>query len=287
MLKTAQTHGRYHLVLMQLTLKLARQTLLNNNFQNSLMLKTIGTLFLLYLTFQFLSILEMDLLFGLTGSFNKITRWVNKIPNSGNTYEVVNPGNLNYYAIDGTISYSFMNMLKSKVVEPSAHIGGGYTFMGDASAGTLNGGLGLTFWFAKNVGLSFSSTYKYSFDDTRVAKADVPTHVFHQAGIKFKFGAKDTDNDGVIDKEDSCPTVAGVEAFKGCPDTDLDGIQDSEDACPTEAGTPEMNGCPDRDGDGVADGSDACPDDAGIKILGGCPDTDGDGVADKMTNVLQ
>ena len=219
--------------------------------------------------------------FGLTGSFNKITRWVNKVPNTGNSFEVVNPGNLNYYAIDGTISYSFMNMLKSKVIEPSAHIGGGYTFLGDASAGTLNGGLGLTFWFAKNVGLSFSSTYKYSFDDTRVAKADVPTHVFHQAGIKFKFGAKDTDNDGVIDKEDSCPTVAGLEAFKGCPDSDLDGIQDSEDTCPTEAGTPEMNGCPDRDGDGVADGSDACPDDAGIKVLGGCPDTDGDGVADK------
>lgn len=219
--------------------------------------------------------------FGLTGSFNKITRWVNKVPNTGNSYEVVNPGNLNYYAIDGTISYSFMNMLKSKVIEPSAHIGGGYTFLGDASAGTLNGGLGLTFWFAKNVGLSFSSTYKHSFDDTRVANADIPTHVFHQAGIKFKFGAKDTDNDGVIDKEDSCPTVAGLEAFKGCPDTDLDGIQDSEDTCPTEAGTPEMNGCPDRDGDGVADGSDACPDDAGIKVLGGCPDTDGDGVADK------
>jgi len=219
--------------------------------------------------------------FGLTGSFNKITRWVNKVPNTGNTYEVVNPGNLNYYAIDGTISYSFMNMLKSKVIEPSAHIGGGYTFLGDASAGTLNGGLGLTFWFAKNVGLSFSSTYKHSFDDTRVANADIPTHVFHQAGIKFKFGAKDTDNDGVIDKEDSCPTVPGLEAFKGCPDTDLDGIQDSEDTCPTEAGTPEMNGCPDRDGDGVADGSDACPDDAGIKVLGGCPDTDGDGVADK------
>ena len=88
----------------------------------------------------------------------------------------------------------------------------------------------------KNVGLSFASTYKHSFDDTRVANVDVPTHMFHQVGLKFKFGAKDTDNDGIIDKEDACPDVAGLPQFNGCPDSDLDGIQDSADACPTEAG---------------------------------------------------
>ena len=219
--------------------------------------------------------------FGVTGSFNKISRWVEKVPGTINTYDVVNPGDLNYYGIDGVISYSFMDLLKSKWLDPSAHVGGGYTFFGDASAGTVNGGLGLTFWFAKNVGLSFASTYKHSFDDTRVANVDVPTHMFHQVGLKFKFGAKDTDNDGIIDKEDACPDVAGLAQFNGCPDTDLDGIQDSADACPTEAGLPELNGCPDRDGDGVADGEDACPDDAGLKVLNGCPDTDGDGIADK------
>jgi OOP family OmpA-OmpF porin len=37
------------------------------------------------------------------------------------------------------------------------HIGGGYTWFGDASAGTLNGGLGLTFWLTENVGLSLGS----------------------------------------------------------------------------------------------------------------------------------
>lgn len=219
--------------------------------------------------------------FGLTGSFNKITRWVEKTPGTINTYDIVNPGDLSYYGIDGVISYSFMDMLKSKWLDPSAHIGGGYTFFGDASAGTVNGGLGLTFWFAKNVGLTFASTYKHSFDDTRVANVDVPTHMFHQAGLKFKFGAKDTDGDGIIDKEDACPEVAGLAQFNGCPDTDLDGIQDSADTCPTEAGLPELNGCPDRDGDGVADKDDACPDDAGLKVLNGCPDADGDGVADK------
>ena len=45
--------------------------------------------------------------------------------------------------------------------------------------------------------------------------------------LKFQFGAKDKDNDGIIDKEDSCPDVAGLAAFQGCPDSDGDGIQDS------------------------------------------------------------
>jgi outer membrane protein OmpA-like peptidoglycan-associated protein len=223
--------------------------------------------------------------FGLTGSFNKINKMVVFDPTSpasnSRGHVVLNPGGLDYYGIDATIKYSFQEMIKSKWLEPAAIIGGGYTFFGDASAGTINGGIGVTFWMSKNVGFQVQSIYKHSYDDDRVANVDVPSHVQHFAGITFKFGAKDTDNDGLIDKEDACPTVPGLAAFKGCPDTDLDGIQDSEDTCPTEAGTPEMNGCPDRDGDGVADGSDACPDDAGIKVLGGCPDTDGDGVADK------
>lgn len=219
--------------------------------------------------------------FGLTGSFNKISRWLERAPMTESTDIITNPGDLNYYGVDGVIKYSFMELLKSKWLDPSLQLGGGYTFLGDASAGTVNGGAGLTFWFAKNVGLQLSSTYKHSFDEKRVANADIPSHLFHQAGLTFKFGAKDTDNDGIIDKEDACPDVAGIAAFNGCPDSDSDGIQDSQDACPTEAGLPELNGCPDRDADGVADGEDACPDDAGIKVLNGCPDADGDGVADK------
>jgi outer membrane protein OmpA-like peptidoglycan-associated protein len=103
----------------------------------------------------------------------------------------------------------------------------------------------------------------------------------HFAGIIFKFGGKDTDGDGVYDKEDTCPEVFGLKQFKGCPDTDGDGIVDASDACPDAAGTVAMNGCPDTDGDGVADKEDACPEVAGLKALKGCPDTDGDGTTDK------
>ena len=92
---------------------------------------------------------------------------------------------------------------------------------------------------------------------------------------------KDTDKDGISDKEDACPTVRGLLAFKGCPDTDGDGITDADDGCPTERGTKEMNGCPDTDGDGITDKDDKCPDEKGTKEMNGCPDKDGDGVADK------
>jgi outer membrane protein OmpA-like peptidoglycan-associated protein len=103
----------------------------------------------------------------------------------------------------------------------------------------------------------------------------------HYAGITFKFGGKDTDGDGIYDKDDACPEVAGLKQFNGCPDTDADGITDASDACPDVAGPVEFNGCPDTDGDGIVDKDDACADVAGLKQFNGCPDTDGDGTEDK------
>ena len=61
-------------------------------------------------------------------------------------------------------------------------------------------------------------------------------HFQHSLGLSVKFGGKDTDNDGIYDKDDACPEVFGLEAFNGCPDSDGDGIEDSKDACPNEAG---------------------------------------------------
>ena len=108
---------------------------------------------------------------------------------------------------------------------------------------------------------------------------EMTTNMF-MLGFNFKLGGKDTDGDGVKDKDDLCPEVAGLEEFGGCPDTDADGIQDSEDKCPNEAGLAEFNGCPDSDGDGFADSDDLCPNEAGLEQFNGCPDSDGDGVMD-------
>jgi outer membrane protein OmpA-like peptidoglycan-associated protein len=221
--------------------------------------------------------------FGITGSINKISRFVLPRTTVPGDYTVVNPGDLSYYAADGVIKYSFKDVLGSKWFDPSAHIGGGYTWLGDASYGTVNGGLGLTLWFSEMVGLSFQSTYKYSLEDSadRGMADNIPTHMQHFAGLTFKFGGKDTDGDGIYDKDDACPEVAGLKQFKGCPDTDGDGIIDGSDSCPEVAGLAEFQGCPDTDADGIADKDDACPEVAGPKALNGCPDADGDGVADK------
>lgn len=60
-----------------------------------------------------------------------------------------------------------------------------------------------------------------------------------------------------------------------CPalDDDGDGVLNRDDACPTEKGIPENRGCPakDTDGDGVPDHLDKCPDKAGPADNGGCP----------------
>jgi outer membrane protein OmpA-like peptidoglycan-associated protein len=214
---------------------------------------------------------------GLTGSINQIDKFV-IAPNV-----VVNPGDLMYYGVDLSLTYSFMELIKSKVLEPTLSVGGGYTFLGDESYGTVNPGVGLNIWFTENVGLSLLGTYKKSFGDRTYAGTntpDAPSYTQYSAGLTFKFGAKDTDGDGIYDKDDACPEVAGLKQFNGCPDTDADGIEDSKDKCPTVAGPAEFNGCPDTDGDGVADPDDACPATVGLKQFKGCPDTDGDGTPD-------
>lgn len=216
--------------------------------------------------------------FGVTGSFNRLKRYV--LPRVNNAdYTVVNPGDLDYYGVDAVINYSFMNLIKSKSIDPSLHFGGGYTWIGDdISAGTLNGGLGLTYWFNDFIGLSYRATYKQSFEDIR---EEMPSHMQHFAGLTFKFGGSDKDDDGIYDKDDACPEVPGLKQFNGCPDTDGDGITDASDTCPEVAGPAEFNGCPDTDGDGISDNLDACVDVAGLKEFNGCPDTDGDGTQDK------
>ena len=216
--------------------------------------------------------------FGVTGSVNKISKLTTLDPidtQYGKNYVVTNPGNLAYYAADGPIRYSFMNLINSKIIDPSRHVGGGYTWFGDQNTGTVNGGLGLTFWFSEQVGLALQSTYKHSFADI------TPSHMQHLAGLAFKFGGKDTDGDGIYDKDDACPDVPGPKELNGCPDTDGDGILDKDDACPEVAGWAACNECPDTDGDGVQDSQDDCQDVAGLKSLNGCPDADGDGIADK------
>jgi len=207
--------------------------------------------------------------FGVTGSLNKIENWgdkVNTVPEEVNKVD-----DWSYYGVDGTIKYNF---LQNTTIDPFVGVGGGYTWIDEIGAGTVNGTLGTNIWFNENIGLTLQTSYKHAFEDY------LQTHFQHSVGVSIRFGGTDTDGDGVYDKDDACPDVPGLEAFNGCPDTDGDGIEDSKDECPNEAGTAELNGCPDTDGDGVADNKDKCPTVAGLAALAGCPDADGDGVTD-------
>ncbi|EFK33615.1 Alpha-agarase precursor [Chryseobacterium gleum] len=86
---------------------------------------------------------------------------------------------------------------------------------------------------------------------------------------------KDKDQDGIPNKLDKCPDIAGPVENEGCPwpESDGDGVIDKDDACPTVAGPPENNGCPwpDADGDGILDKDDACPTVPGLPEYNGCP----------------
>ncbi|CAI8824491.1 OmpA family protein [Chryseobacterium sp. IT-36CA2] len=152
---------------------------------------------------------------------------------------------------------------------------------GKANHFTVATGAGANFWVTKNFGLGVQGDYVSTPGD----KSTVANFWQASASILFRFGNRDRDKDGILDKDDLCPDTPGLPEFQGCPDTDGDGVPDKDDQCPEVAGPVENNGCPwpDTDGDGVIDKDDACPTVAGPAENNGCPwpDTDGDGILDK------
>ncbi|WP_185860925.1 OmpA family protein [Blattabacterium cuenoti] len=142
----------------------------------------------------------------------------------------------------------------------------------------LDGGLGLNLWLVSNFGINLQSTYNHVFAKQ---SNDFLNFWKHNVGLIFRFGnlkinhdhtkivaetdqdnsfvpvekeeekknkiccKEDSDDDGILDKEDLCPNQFGFRKFKGCPDTDLDNIPDYEDKCPNKFGKKENKGCPD------------------------------------------
>ena len=106
----------------------------------------------------------------------------------------------------------------------------------------VNGGVGVNFWITKNFGIGVLQEYV----GTPTERTTISDFWQSSATINFRFGNRDRDKDGVLDKDDLCPDVPGPKENDGCPwpDTDGDGILDKDDACPTVPGLPEYNGCP-------------------------------------------
>jgi OOP family OmpA-OmpF porin len=182
-------------------------------------------------------------------------------------------------------------------VQPYAIIGvGGHMYSGKYFGAFIPAGLGLKVNFFDEAHFFITSQYRMP-----VTTETANYHFFHQVGIAGLIGKKkepviiplpppppvDTDQDGIIDSLDSCPTVAGFAKYQGCPipDTDKDGINDEEDKCPSVSGLARYEGCPipDTDNDGIDDEEDRCPTVAGLARYQGCPlvDTDNDGVPDE------
>ena len=202
----------------------------------------------------------------LAGSMNKVDR-----PWGAGT-------DVTYAAVDLNFKYDLNNAFgQTGWFDPFLYAGVGENWVGTNDGLGYNFGAGFNAWFNKSLGLNITSGYK---------KVNTPTDfkMFqHSIGLAWRFGKVDSDGDGVRDKDDACPDVAGLAELGGCPDTDADkdGVDDCCDKCPDVAGLAEFDGCPDGDGDGIPDHKDKCPEVAGEKLLHGCPDKDGDGVADK------
>jgi len=214
----------------------------------------------------------------LAGSINKVKTYSEE--------EDLGDGEL-YWSVDLAVKYDVNNLIGDTAWwDPYVYLGGGYVDFGrlegtsfeDGAEGTLNFGAGFNVWFNESLGLNFNTGVKKEFAD------NIKDHFQHSLGLSFRFGGKDTDGDGVYDKDDACPEIAGLKEFNGCPDADGDGIKDSDDACPDVAGLAALNGCPDADGDGIADTKDKCPNEAGPAANNGCPwgDKDKDGVTDNV-----
>lgn len=125
----------------------------------------------------------------------------------------------------------------------------------------------------------------------------------HCEGIKKEAPMKeetpaDSDNDGITDNKDNCPTTAAgimVDANGCAKDSDNDGIIDSNDKCPaTVSGVNvDASGCviimkeADSDADGVVDSKDNCPNTLSTATVDakGCAivmDDDNDGIINSL-----
>ncbi|ARV09077.1 cell envelope biogenesis protein OmpA [Winogradskyella sp. PC-19] len=214
--------------------------------------------------------------FSASASFNRIKKFGTNINPSSGKEENNIVDNLAYYALDGSINYSFTDATINNL-EPYIGAGGGYTWLNSIGSGTLNGSLGLRYWFSEKVAFNLQSTYKHVFEVYGFR------HFQHTASVVYKFGGKkDTDRDGISDDIDACPEKPGLLKYNGCPDTDEDGISDPNDNCPKTPGLEALNGCPDADNDGITDRNDKCPNTAGLAALNGCPDADNDGITDQQ-----
>ncbi len=163
-------------------------------------------------------------------------------------------------------------------------------------------GLGVEAFLTPMWSFQFSGDYHYAFSDKldgQIARNDYDGFLNARVTLLFNFkGDRDTDGDGIFDREDFEPKK--MEDFDGFhdwdgapdPDNDGDGILDFADTAPNEPedfdGFEDYDGAPDTDNDrdGIPDEKDLAPNEPedydGFQDEDGKPDpdNDGDGIPD-------
>lgn len=178
------------------------------------------------------------------------------------------------------------------IVSPFVEAGLSASSRQGANGVDLPSGLGAFIKIQQGIYIQLSANYRMP------VSANNQPHLSYAGGLVYAWGLRtkitkahmpdlvlgDTDNDGILDKDDACPDKPGRKNMQGCPDSDGDGIKDGEDECPDKKGSIAARGCPDRDMDGVFDWRDSCIDIAGLVRYHGCPipDRDQDGFNDEV-----
>lgn len=146
--------------------------------------------------------------------------------------------------IDADVRFKLYN---GTFFKTSARIGPYFSFGYNVNYLTNYEALNLTpfavtneYGFGLKVALSERSKLNMSVALNQQLNGDFDTHVQYRLGYSQTIGAKpkkkpdttpegDYDGDGIVDAEDECPTVAGIDSFSGCP-TDPSSVQNLADS---------------------------------------------------------
>lgn len=100
-----------------------------------------------------------NIAFGLSGSFNTISKYTSSQPSENATNE--------FLAIDAMFKYDLSDVFTVGKLEPFVGIGPGYTWFEDQKYLTGNISLGMDYWFSEVFGLTFMADFKNNYDDIR------------------------------------------------------------------------------------------------------------------------
>lgn len=99
---------------------------------------------------------------------------------------IVNPEDVDYFAIDFRVSYDLNKILgEMGFFDPYVGIGAGYTDANNQGRGTYNAVAGFRTWFSDHWGLDFSSTGKWAMDTENATN-----HIQHAVGVAYRFNVK-------------------------------------------------------------------------------------------------